>query len=167
MQQLEANDTISYNFVMTTEWMYVCPRSKDAYHGSGHTIDVNSTGMVGLLLTKSEEESTFLEKMGPLSVLAEVGKPWPSKVIFLILDLYLTFCYNRLFLPLHLLGAALVPLIFTIKALNLFPFSSVFSRSLSKSATNDYGLQIARLPRNVVQSTTSVQLNIFLVLPCT
>lgn len=68
----------SYNFVMTTDWVFVSPRSKGDYIDGDHKIGVNSTGMVGLLLTKSEEESEFLERVGPLSILTELGKPWPS-----------------------------------------------------------------------------------------
>lgn len=66
----------SYNFVMTTQWMFVSPRSKDDYLGEGYKISVNSTGMVGLLLTKSEEETEFLERISPATILAYVGKPW-------------------------------------------------------------------------------------------
>jgi len=67
----------SYNFVMTTDWIFVCPRTKDDFMSEeGHKIAVNSTGMVGLLLTKSPEETTFLEKIGPMTVLQSVGKAW-------------------------------------------------------------------------------------------
>jgi len=68
----------SYNFAMTTRWIFVSPRTKGDYIGEGYTIGVNSAGMIGLLLTKSEEESAFLERMGPLSILATLGKPWPK-----------------------------------------------------------------------------------------
>jgi ATP adenylyltransferase/5',5'''-P-1,P-4-tetraphosphate phosphorylase II len=63
---------------MTTDWMFVSPRDKDDYRGEDHKIAVNSTGMVGLLLTKSPEESEFLERVGPSTILAAVGKPWAS-----------------------------------------------------------------------------------------
>ena len=79
MSQLNPKEKVSYNFVMTTEWMYICPRSNDDYHGEGYIISVNSTGMVGLFLTKSEEESAFLERIGALTVLTQVGKPWPAR----------------------------------------------------------------------------------------
>jgi ATP adenylyltransferase/5',5'''-P-1,P-4-tetraphosphate phosphorylase II len=72
------DSNLSYNFVMTTDWMFVSPRDKDDYRGQDHKIAVNSTGMVGLLLTKSTEESEFLERVGPSSILATVGKPWPQ-----------------------------------------------------------------------------------------
>jgi len=69
---------LSYNFALTEEWMFVSPRIKDDFINKDHKIGVNSTGMIGLLLTKSQEESTFLENMGPLNILKEVGKPWPQ-----------------------------------------------------------------------------------------
>lgn len=78
MKQLNPSENLSYNFVMTTEWMFLSPRSKDDYIGEEYEIGVNSTGMIGLLLTKSEKESEFLEKTGPLTILSCVGKPWPS-----------------------------------------------------------------------------------------
>lgn len=75
----QSKDTkISYNFVMTTEWMFISPRIKEDYVDQGYTIGVNSTGMVGLLLTKSEQESAFVENIGPITILAHVGKPWPQ-----------------------------------------------------------------------------------------
>lgn len=77
MRQLNPGK-VSYNFAMTTEWMFLSPRSKGGYVGDGYRIGVNSTGMVGLLLTKSEEESKFLEQIGPLTILSYVGKPWPQ-----------------------------------------------------------------------------------------
>ena len=72
----ETRPNFSYNFVMTTQWMFIAPRTKDDYIGEGYKIAVNSTGMVGLLLTKSEEETAFLERISPSTVLAHVGKPW-------------------------------------------------------------------------------------------
>jgi sulfate adenylyltransferase (ADP) / ATP adenylyltransferase len=68
----------SYNFVMTTHWVFVSPRSKGDYIYGDYKIGVNSTGIVGLLLTRSEEESEFLERVGPLSILSALGKPWPT-----------------------------------------------------------------------------------------
>lgn len=67
---------VSYNFVMTTQWMFISPREKDDYRGEQYKIAVNSTGMVGLLLTKSPEESEFLERVGPATILGQVGKSW-------------------------------------------------------------------------------------------
>ena len=69
-------DDLSYNFVMTTEWIFISPRSKDDFIDQGQRIAVNSTGMVGLLLTKSEEQTEFVERVGPINILAHVGKPW-------------------------------------------------------------------------------------------
>jgi ATP adenylyltransferase/5',5'''-P-1,P-4-tetraphosphate phosphorylase II len=67
---------VSYNFVMTKEWVFLAPRKKDDYIGEGFKIGVNSTGMVGLLLAKSEEESQFLQGIGPATVLEDVGISW-------------------------------------------------------------------------------------------
>jgi sulfate adenylyltransferase (ADP) / ATP adenylyltransferase len=67
---------VSYNLVMTTDWIFISPRTKDDFISEGYKIAVNSTGMVGLLLTKSEDETAFLEKIGPIKVLASVGKAW-------------------------------------------------------------------------------------------
>jgi len=66
----------SYNFVMTTEWIFLSPRIRDDYTEENQSIAVNSTGMVGMLLTKSEEQTEFVEQVGPLNILANVGKPW-------------------------------------------------------------------------------------------
>lgn len=71
-------EKVSYNFAMTTEWMFLSPRLQGDYVGEGYKIGVNSTGMIGLLLTKSEEESKFLERIGLLTILSSVGKPWPQ-----------------------------------------------------------------------------------------
>lgn len=71
-------EKLSYNFVMTTDWMFVSPRSKDDFIEDGYKIAVNSTGMVGLLLTKSQEESDFIERVGPLTILSNVGVLWPD-----------------------------------------------------------------------------------------
>jgi ATP adenylyltransferase/5',5'''-P-1,P-4-tetraphosphate phosphorylase II len=80
LQEIHSRDgeRSSYNFVMTTHWFFVSPRSKGDYIDGEHKIGVNSTGMVGLLLTRSEDESDFLEGVGPLSILAALGKPWPT-----------------------------------------------------------------------------------------
>ena len=69
---------LSYNFAMTTDWIFVAPRKKDDYQHEGYKIGVNSTGMIGLLLTKSDEETAFIEKVGPLAVLEDVGCLWPT-----------------------------------------------------------------------------------------
>jgi ATP adenylyltransferase/5',5'''-P-1,P-4-tetraphosphate phosphorylase II len=70
---------VSYNIVITRDWMFISPRTRDDYIGEGFKIGINSTGMVGLLLTKSREESQFLERIGPATILAHVGRPWPAK----------------------------------------------------------------------------------------
>jgi ATP adenylyltransferase/5',5'''-P-1,P-4-tetraphosphate phosphorylase II len=72
-------DSLSYNYVMTTQWMFICPRSTGDFRDQGREIGVNSTGMVGLLLTKSQDESDFVEQYGPGRILSFVGEPWPSQ----------------------------------------------------------------------------------------
>ncbi|KAK9368685.1 HIT-like domain-containing protein [Lipomyces kononenkoae] len=62
---------ISFNFAMTKDWMFVAPRGQESYEG----ISVNATGMVGLLLAKSEEQLDFIKSTGPLEVTAKVGLP--------------------------------------------------------------------------------------------
>jgi ATP adenylyltransferase/5',5'''-P-1,P-4-tetraphosphate phosphorylase II len=64
---------------MTREWMFLSPRKKDDYINQEYRIGVNSTGMIGLLLTKSPEESQFLEDIGPVTVLEDVGISWSAK----------------------------------------------------------------------------------------
>jgi len=78
LREHNPHPNLSYNFAMTTDWIFVAPRRKDDYQHEGYKIGVNSTGMVGLLLTKSDEETAFIEKVGPLAVLEDVGCPWPS-----------------------------------------------------------------------------------------
>ncbi|KAK9315843.1 HIT-like domain-containing protein [Lipomyces starkeyi] len=63
--------TISFNFAMTKDWMFVAPRGQESYGG----VSVNATGMVGLLLAKSEEQLDFIKNTGPLEVTARVGLP--------------------------------------------------------------------------------------------
>ncbi|KAK9241321.1 ATP adenylyltransferase-domain-containing protein [Lipomyces kononenkoae] len=63
--------SISFNFAMTKDWMFLAPRGQESYEG----ISVNATGMVGLLLAKSEEQLDFIKSTGPLEVTAKVGLP--------------------------------------------------------------------------------------------
>jgi len=80
MKRDNQEEKLSYNFVMTTEWIFISPRTKDDYTEQDQRIAVNSTGMVGLLLTKSEDQTNFVERVGPLNILAYVGKPWPQNI---------------------------------------------------------------------------------------
>jgi ATP adenylyltransferase len=79
MQKGNFDGKLSYNFNMTREWMFLSPRKKDDYINQEYRIGVNSTGMIGLLLTKSPEESQFLEDIGPVTVLEDVGISWSAK----------------------------------------------------------------------------------------
>ncbi|KAK9453918.1 ATP adenylyltransferase-domain-containing protein [Dipodascopsis uninucleata] len=61
----------SFNFVMTKEWMFIAPRSKETYED----ISINSTGMAGLLLAKSEDQFNLIKQIGPLELTGMVGLP--------------------------------------------------------------------------------------------
>ncbi|KAK9256404.1 HIT-like domain-containing protein [Lipomyces tetrasporus] len=63
--------SISFNFAMTKEWMFLAPRCQEMYEG----VSVNATGMVGLLLAKSDEQLDLIKDTGPLKVTAKVGLP--------------------------------------------------------------------------------------------
>ncbi|OLL22670.1 Diadenosine 5',5'''-P1,P4-tetraphosphate phosphorylase 2 [Neolecta irregularis DAH-3] len=61
----------AYNFCMTKEWMFMAPRSKEHWKD----ISINSTGMVGLLLTKSDEELQDVKHTRIVEILEHVGIP--------------------------------------------------------------------------------------------
>lgn len=67
-QALEMTE-ISYNFVMTKEWMFIAPRIMESWN----YISVNSTGMIGMFLVKSEEESNMVKDIGVLKILKQLG----------------------------------------------------------------------------------------------
>ncbi|KAK9379958.1 HIT-like domain-containing protein [Kockiozyma suomiensis] len=64
---------ISFNFAMTKQWMYMAPRSRETYAHDDLELSVNATGMVGMLLAKSESELDIFEKVGVLEILKTVG----------------------------------------------------------------------------------------------
>ncbi|KAK9478751.1 ATP adenylyltransferase-domain-containing protein [Lipomyces japonicus] len=61
----------SYNFAMTSKWMFMAPRSKEEFEG----VSVNSTGLVGLLLAKSQYQAELIKTVTPLHILGSVGLP--------------------------------------------------------------------------------------------
>jgi ATP adenylyltransferase/5',5'''-P-1,P-4-tetraphosphate phosphorylase II len=66
---------------MTSDWLFIAPRTKEDFplQEDNDLLSVNSTGMIGLLLTKSLSESNLVEELGPTRILAVVGSPWINK----------------------------------------------------------------------------------------
>lgn len=65
-------DHISYNFIMSTDYMMLVPRSKGSYKDS---VGINSCGYAGLFLCKNEEIKSLITEDGPLAVLEACGFP--------------------------------------------------------------------------------------------
>lgn len=63
---------ISYNFVMTTDYMMMVPRSTGSYNDS---MGINSCGFMGLFLCKNKELQDLVKKEGPASILEKCGFP--------------------------------------------------------------------------------------------
>ncbi|KAI9272637.1 ATP adenylyltransferase-domain-containing protein [Phascolomyces articulosus] len=82
-QQLRKHATpdreISYNFIMTDQFMMIIPRSRELATLSQENLQVsiNSLGFAGMLLVKTPEELASLEKHSDLmQVLKNVGYAW-------------------------------------------------------------------------------------------
>ncbi|ORX55967.1 ATP adenylyltransferase [Piromyces finnis] len=60
----------SYNFICTTKWMLIVPRSKETYN---ERISVNSLGFAGMVLVKSMEDSELIKKDGIETILNSLG----------------------------------------------------------------------------------------------
>jgi ATP adenylyltransferase len=58
-----------YNILVTRQWMFLVPRSKESYLG----ISVNALGFAGGLLVRDEEQLAQLKKTGPMRALQHVG----------------------------------------------------------------------------------------------
>lgn len=71
--QVDANP-LSYNLLLTTEWMMAVPRRQE----SAGPVSVNALGFAGTFLLRSEEEISYIRNLGFLAVLQVVGMPWPS-----------------------------------------------------------------------------------------
>lgn len=63
---------ISYNFIMTLNYMLMIPRSKGKYEDK---LGINSCGFQGLILCKNQELFEFVKSIGPLEILKQVGLP--------------------------------------------------------------------------------------------
>ncbi|KAI5956997.1 APA2 [Candida jiufengensis] len=70
---------ISYNFIMTTEFMLMIPRSKSKYQDK---LGINSCGVYGLLLCKNQELFDMVKEVGVLNILKEVCVPNSSDITF-------------------------------------------------------------------------------------
>lgn len=73
IKENEVVDHISYNVLMTTEYMMVVPRSHSKYKGS--KFGVNSCGYAGLILCREKEYLTTCKEVGPITILKELGFP--------------------------------------------------------------------------------------------
>lgn len=61
----------AYNLLMTREWMCIVPRSQESFAD----IPINALGFSGALLVKNPEQLAYLQEIGPLTVLQNVGCP--------------------------------------------------------------------------------------------
>lgn len=61
----------AYNLLMTREWMCIVPRSQESFAD----IPINALGFSGALLVRNPEQLAYLRKIGPLTVLQNVGCP--------------------------------------------------------------------------------------------
>ena len=59
----------AYNLVITREWMFLIPRSKEYFD----SISINALGFAGALLVRNTEEMQKVKKVGPLRILEEVA----------------------------------------------------------------------------------------------
>ncbi|KAG5439562.1 hypothetical protein PCANB_002138 [Pneumocystis canis] len=60
---------VSYNFAMTKRWMFITPRVMESWN----YISVNTVGMLGMFLVKSEEELNLVKNTGILKILEQLG----------------------------------------------------------------------------------------------
>ncbi|KAK6462734.1 5',5'''-P-1,P-4-tetraphosphate phosphorylase [Scheffersomyces coipomensis] len=74
LNTLRQNDShdISYNFVMTTKYMLMVPRSNGKYKDK---LGINSCGIIGLILCKDDELLQLVKNDGPLAILEAIGYP--------------------------------------------------------------------------------------------
>ncbi|CAK7913119.1 diadenosine 5',5'''-P1,P4-tetraphosphate phosphorylase 2 [[Candida] anglica] len=66
---------VSYNFIMTTKYMMLVPRSHAKYEDLG----INSCGYAGLILCKNEELHSLVTKVSPVAILDACGFPNTKK----------------------------------------------------------------------------------------
>ncbi|KAG4305412.1 hypothetical protein PORY_000968 [Pneumocystis oryctolagi] len=67
--QVFETDKISYNFAMTKQWMFITPRTTESWNH----ISVNTVGMLGMFLVKSQEELNLVKNTGILKILKQLG----------------------------------------------------------------------------------------------
>jgi len=63
-----------YNLLVTRDWMLLVPRSRDAFVRAS----INSLAYAGALFVREPHQLDAIRKVGPMSVLAEVGLPATS-----------------------------------------------------------------------------------------
>ena len=66
---IEPIDFISYNLLMTESWIMIVPRRTERWNGMG----LNSVAFAGFIFAKSEQDLVNLQKVGPMSVLEQIG----------------------------------------------------------------------------------------------
>ncbi len=67
--QWQGDQCHAYNLLGTRNWMMIVPRRQDDYLG----VSVNSLGFAGSLLVKNQEQMDQLKKIGPMTLLQQVG----------------------------------------------------------------------------------------------
>ncbi|KAF7731004.1 bifunctional AP-4-A phosphorylase/ADP sulfurylase [Apophysomyces ossiformis] len=83
-QQIRENTSqtkLSYNFIMTREYMFLVPRSKEIavleHDGQQVEHSINCLGYAGMMLAKTEQERAAIEQHPDLfALLATAGIPW-------------------------------------------------------------------------------------------
>jgi ATP adenylyltransferase len=91
IQQLRVNGsqmTMSYNFILTKQYMMLVPRQKEHWEvpDKGIRLSVNSMAFAGYLLTKKPEEFEAMKDISILDILSEVGVPKNKETSVLIVD---------------------------------------------------------------------------------
>lgn len=91
IQQLRVNGsqmTMSYNFILTKQYMMLVPRQKEHWEvpDKGIRLSVNSMAFAGYLLTKRPEEVETMKECNILDILSEVGVPKNKETSVVIVD---------------------------------------------------------------------------------
>jgi ATP adenylyltransferase len=66
---------IPHNLLVTREWMLVVPRHRESFG----PVSVNALGFAGGLLVRSHDELDWVARQGPLTILRNVGVPYPDR----------------------------------------------------------------------------------------
>lgn len=67
-----SDGSLSYNLVLTSEFMLLVPRRAEAVG----PVSCNSVAFAGSIFVKSREEQQYVEQQGPLHILTAVGFDW-------------------------------------------------------------------------------------------